>query len=189
MRATPSGALSVNARGRAIFGAAVLVPFGLALVFACAGTSPPPPVVPEVALDAGEPDVGPPAPPPAPPALYVRLGGNDGVAALVDVLAENLLGDKRLKRAFARTKKGPKLDHFKQMLRDQICEMSGGDCRYTGKNMGDAHTSMKISSAQFDAFVEDFKLALDERQVAKDDAVQIVEQFTMLKDQIVLPRH
>lgn len=179
----------LNAWGRTLVAGGVLVPFAMALAFACAGTPKPPAAVPEVSIDAGEPDVAPPEPAPAPPPLYTRLGGSDGVAALVDAFADDLLADKRLKRAFAKTKKGPKLDHFKQMLRDQICEMGGGDCRYTGKTMSDAHASMKISSAQFDAFIEDFKLALDEKQVSKDDAQQLLDQLTMLKDQIVAPKH
>ena len=128
---------------------------------ACAAKPLPPPVVATVPLDAGEPDVAPPPP------LYTRLGGRDGVAAIVDSFIDDLLSDKRLKKAFAKTTKGPKLDHFKEMLEDQICEMSGGGCHYAGKNMSDEHATMKISGAQFDAFVGDFQLALEEKQVAK----------------------
>jgi hemoglobin len=178
----------LNARGRTLVVGSVLAPFAIALAFACAGNPAPPAAIPIASVDAGEPDVAPPPPPPPPP-LYTKLGGNDGVAAIVDSFADNLLADKRLKKAFARTKKGPKLDHFKQMLKDQICEMTGGDCHYAGKTMSDEHASMKITAAQFDAFMEDLQLALDEKQVAKDDAQKLVDQFKQLEDQIVVQKH
>jgi hemoglobin len=168
--------------GAVVAGAAALVL--VAASFACGGKPPPHPVVAEVSLDAGSADADA-APPPPPPPLYTRLGGKDGVAAIVDSFIDDLLADPRMKRAFAHTKKGPKLDHFKQMLNDQICEISGGGCRYTGKTMTDEHAGMKISSAQFDAFVADFQLALEEKQVSKDDSQQILDQFNLLKDQIV----
>lgn len=179
MASEASGSLrpQVNA---ALGGLVVL--FGLATsaaFVACAGKSLPPPVAPEVALDAAE-DTGPPPPPP----LYTRLGGKDGVAAIVDAFIDDLLADKRLKKAFAKTPKGPKLEHFKAMLQDQICEIAGGGCKYTGKTMPDEHAAMKITSAQFDAFVGDFQLALEEKQVAKEDQQQLLDQLNLLKDQI-----
>lgn len=146
------------------------------------GSAKPRPVVAEVSLDASTPEA-PPEPPPPPP-LYTRLGGKPGVAAIVDSFIDDLLADKRLKKPFAATK-GPKLEHFKQMLNDQLCEISGGGCHYTGKTMPDAHAGMKITSAQFDAFVSDLQLALEEKQVSKDDGQALLEQLNLLKDQIV----
>jgi hemoglobin len=149
---------------------------------ACGGT-PHHVAIAEVALDGGPAAEAAPPPPPPPP-LYARLGGKEGVAAIVDSFIDDLGADKRLKQAFAKTK-GPKLDHFKQMLNDQLCELTGGGCQYTGKIMTDEHAGMKITGAQFDAFVGDFQLALEEKQVAKDDQQQVLDQLNLLKDQIV----
>jgi len=148
---------------------------------ACGAKPPPPAAAPEAPRDAGPPDVDT-----TPPTLYARLGGKDGVAAIVDAFIEDLLADKRLKKAFSHTTKGPKLDHFKQMLEDQLCDMTGGGCHYTGKTMSDEHASMKVTDAQFDAFVQDFQLALEEKQVSKDDEQQVLDQLNLLKDQIVM---
>jgi hemoglobin len=172
-------------KGRVIAGALALTlglgTFALTL-FDCGGAPAHRPVVAEVSIDAGPAE--PPAPPPPPP-LYTRLGGKDGVAAIVDAFIDDMAADKRLKKAFAKTTKGPKLDHFKQMLNDQICDVTGGGCKYTGKTMSDEHAAMKVTPAQFDAFVADFQLALEEKQVPKEDAQQLLEQFNLLKDQIV----
>jgi hemoglobin len=170
-------------RGAAAFTAATLalVLVGALASGACGGT-PHHVAVAEVALDGGPaPEASAAAPPPP---LYARLGGKEGVAAIVDSFIDDLAADKRLKQPFAKTK-GPKLDHFKQMLNDQLCELTGGGCQYTGKIMTDEHAGMKITSAQFDAFVGDFQLALEEKQVAKDDAQQVLDQLALLKDQIV----
>jgi hemoglobin len=162
---------------------AAVVVASATLAVAC-GSPKRPPVVAQVTLDGGAADAEPPPPPPPPP-LYTRLGGKDGVSAIVDAFIDDLMADGRLKKAFAKTKKGPKLDHFKQMLNDQICEITGGGCKYAGKSMPDEHAGMKITSAQFDAFVGDFQLALEEKQVGKDDEKEFLDQLNLLKDQIV----
>jgi hemoglobin len=172
----------VRRPGTRTLGAALILAWGAACL-ACGGKPPPHPAVAEVSLDGGPADdvsVAPPAPP-----LYTRLGGKDGVAAIVDSFIDDLAADKRLKHAFAHTPKGPKLDHFKQMLNDQLCELTGGGCRYAGQTMTDAHAGMKLTGAQFDAFIGDFQLALEEKQVAKDDAQQLLDQLNLMKDQIV----
>jgi hemoglobin len=156
-----------------------------ALAPASCGAKPPKVVTPEVALDAGAGDAA--EAPPAPPSLYARLGGKDGIAGIIDAFMEDMAADKRIKKSFAKTK-GPALDHFKAMLAEQLCEATGGGCKYSGKSMGDAHSGMKITGAQFDAFVSDFQLALEEKQVAKEDEQQVLDLLNMLKDQIVLTK-
>ena len=164
-------------------GAALVLLLATAFVAGCGAVPVPPPSAPEeVPIDAGEPDVAPPAP--IPP-LYTRLGGSGGVAAIIDSFTENVLADRRLKHAFARLGRGAKLAHFKSKLGEQLCEATGGDCHYSGKTMSDAHASLKITGAQFDAFEEDFRLALEEKQVSAEDAKELIGELEMLKDQIV----
>jgi hemoglobin len=166
-----------------------IVPIGGVALLACAEAPRRPPVVAEVPIDAPEPD--PPdaaAPAPPPPSLYTRLGGKEGVAAIVETLVDDLVADKRLRRTFVALGRGAKMMHFKEMLAQQLCEICAGPCRYTGRPMRDAHAHMKVSQAQFDAFVEDFKLALEEKQVLKDDEDKVIEGLNIFSDQIVSPR-
>ena len=182
MRLTRQGARSASPR--ALHSRGRFLSIALLSAAACAAT-PPRPAIVEVPIDAPVPDEAP-LTPPAPPALYLRLGGSKGVAIIIDTFADNLLADKRLRRSFGRMKSGPRLERFKKALADQVCEMTGGECRYTGKIMVEAHASMNITSAQFDAFVEDFRLALEEKDVTKEDAEQVLEQLSLLKDQIAI---
>lgn len=159
----------------------------LALV-ACGPKQPPKPVEPattEIVVDAGE-DAADSAPP-APQTLYDRLGGKDGVAAVIDSLIKNVTADPDIKKYFAKVT-GPKLDHFKQMLNDQICEAAGGPCKYAGKDMKTAHAGMKINDAAWDAFVKDFTLALAENKVGDAETGELLAIVAPMHDDIVVQK-
>src|SRR5262245_57808420 len=68
--------------------------------------------------------------------LYERLGGWDAIAAVVDQFVGHVAADKRINGFFAHTASDPeRLKMFKMHLVSQICEASGGPCKYTGKDM------------------------------------------------------
>jgi hemoglobin len=71
------------------------------------------------------------------------------------------------------------------MLADQLCELSGGGCHYAGKSMQDAHAGMMINDVQFDAIIQDLSLALEERQVSKDNEKELLDKLATLRDDIV----
>ena len=118
-----------------------------------------------------------------PPTLYDRLGGKDGVDAIVDVFSKNLLADPRVNKSFKKSKDG--LSHFKEMLSQQICQLAGGPCQYSGKEMKDAHRGMGITDAQFDAVIEDLKLALDEKGVSEQDKSEVFAALAPTRADIV----
>ena len=166
----------ISARTTAVFVA-------FAALVACGAKKPPMPTEPpvaEVVADAGEPAAEDAAPPST---LYDRLGGKDGVAAVVDSFAKNVLTDPRVNKPFKKSKDG--LEHFKQMMEEQICQLAAGPCQYSGKPMKDAHKGMGISDAQFDAVVEDLKLALDEKGVSEQDKSELFAAIAPMKGDIV----
>jgi hemoglobin len=124
------------------------------------------------------------APPPVQKSLYERLGGKDGIKAVVDTFVKNVAADKRINKSFAKTT-GAKLEHFKAALVDQICEATGGDCKYAGKGMKEAHKGMKITEAQFAALVEDLKMALEEKGVGEGERNDLFALLAPMKDDIV----
>jgi len=155
-----------------------------ALTVGCGAKKPPLPAEPPVAEVVSDAGAEPSADDAAPPAtLYERLGGKDGVASVVDLFSKNLLADPRVNKLFKKTKDN--LDHFKSALGDQICQIAGGPCEYSGKNMKDAHKGMGITDAQFDAVVEDLKLALDEKGVSEQDKSELFAAIAPTKADIV----
>jgi hemoglobin len=82
--------------------------------------------------------------------LYDALGGEAGVARLVDAVTEEYRADPAIGAMFNETE----IDYFKARLREQICEISDGGCTYTGLSMEEAHSGQDVSEAQFNDFVE-----------------------------------
>jgi hemoglobin len=118
--------------------------------------------------------------------LYSRLGGKKAITAVVDEFVNNCAGDTRINKFFADTAKDPKrLAKFKGNLVAQICQASGGPCKYTGKDMKTAHKGMGISDADFGALVEDLVKALDKFNVGATEKNELLGALGGLKDQIV----
>ena len=118
--------------------------------------------------------------------LYDNLGKKKGITAVVDDFVGRCAADTRINGFFKATAADPKrLAKFKMNLVDQICQASGGPCKYTGKSMKDAHAGMGISSADFSALVEDLVAALDKFKVAEADKNTLLGVLGPMKSDIV----
>jgi hemoglobin len=121
--------------------------------------------------------------------LYDRLGGKTAIVAVVDEFVGRVAADKRINAFFAATAGDPKrLAGFKGKLVDQICQASGGPCKYTGKDMKAAHAGMGVKGADFDALVEDLVGALDKFKVAAADKNALLGVLGPMKADIVAPK-
>ena len=113
--------------------------------------------------------------------LYERLGGLDAIAAAVDSFAARCAGDDRINAKFARTD----IPRLKKMLVDQLCEVTGGPCTYTGRDMRAAHDGMGVTAGEFDALVEDLVATLDEFNVPKAEQDELLSLLAPLRGDIV----
>jgi hemoglobin len=121
-----------------------------------------------------------------PKTLYSRLGGKTAITAVVDEFVNNCAGDTRINKFFADTAKDPKrLAKFKKNLVNQICQASGGPCKYTGKDMKTAHKGMGITEADFNALVEDLVKALDKFHVGATEKNELLGALGGMKGDIV----
>jgi len=122
----------------------------------------------------------------ASPTLYDNLGGKPAIVAVVDEFVSRVAADKRINDFFAAVARDPqRLASFKGKLVDQICQASGGPCVYTGKSMKKAHKGMGITSADFNALVEDLVGALDKFNVAGKDKDTLLGVLGPMKADIV----
>ena len=118
--------------------------------------------------------------------LYDRLCQRKAITAVVDEFVGRVAADKRINSFFAATASDPKrLMRFKMNLVDQICEASGGPCKYKGKDMKTAHMGMGVSGADFNALVEDLVGALDKFKVAQHEKDQLLGALGPMKKDIV----
>lgn len=118
--------------------------------------------------------------------LYARLGGKKAITAVVDEFVARVAADKRINGFFKAAAADPKrLAKLKGNLVDQICQASGGPCKYTGKDMKTAHKGMGITDADFNALVEDLTGALNKFKVGKKEQSDLLALLGPLKKDIV----
>ena len=115
--------------------------------------------------------------------LYDRLGGKDAITAVVDDFVANVAADARINTFFANAD----IPHLKAMLVDQICEASGGPCKYTGKSMKEVHTGMNVKDEHFGALVEDLVKSLDKFKVPEKEKGELLGVLGPMKGDIVTP--
>jgi hemoglobin len=121
-------------------------------------------------------------PAPASKTLYERLGGQDAIKAVVkDFVEEQVAKDPRINARFGNTD----IPKFEGLLSDQICQGTGGPCKYTGKDMKTAHTGMKITDDEFTALVEDLKKTLDKFKVPSAEQNELIAILAPMKPDVV----
>jgi hemoglobin len=118
--------------------------------------------------------------------LYDRLGGVKAITAVVDDFVARAAADKRIGAFFTGADADPKrLAALKQNLVDQVCQATGGPCKYKGKDMKSAHAGMNISNAHFDALVEDLSLTLDKFKVGAKEKGELLGALAPMRADIV----
>jgi len=150
--------------------------FTFALTLAISGCESEKPAVTE----APKPTVAPPAPA-APRSLFERLGGQEGLTAIVDGLMSNIGADPRTRLYFTNID----LRRFQTKMVEYLCEQTGGPCKYTGGEMKARHAPHQIGDAEFDAFMEDLTKSLDTKQVAPSDKDELLGILGKLRPDVV----
>lgn len=134
--------------------------------------------------DAAKPDDKPADPPPkAAGSLYERLGGKDAITAVVDEFIARVAADARIKHRFFNTD----IPKLKTLLVEQVCEATGGPCKYSGQDMETSHAGMEIVNEEFLALVEDLAGALDKFKVPEKEKGELVGALGPLQPAIVTP--
>lgn len=95
------------------------------------------------------------------PTLYEQLGGKPAITKVVHDMILNVAADNRINHFFAKTN----IPHLQMELVNQVCEGTGGPCKYTGLSMQQAHKGMNLSTADFNALVEDLQKSMDSNHV------------------------
>jgi hemoglobin len=135
--------------------------------------------------------------------LYERLGGEPGLAALVDDFTPRLLQDPRVNWKRESVKKpgllsrgpavtwNPTSENVATLKKHMVQFLSlatGGPARYEGKEMRASHSTMQITNAEFDAAVGDIKASLDKLKIPNQEQKELLAIFESTRPQIVTER-
>jgi hemoglobin len=116
--------------------------------------------------------------------LYERLGGQGAIQAVVTKFISNVGGDSRINGYFANAD----LKKLNRLLVEQVCAASGGPCTYSGRDMKTTHKGMKVTTAAFNALVEDLVSALDTFNVPEKEKGELLSVLgPMNKDIVEVP--
>jgi hemoglobin len=138
--------------------------------------------------------------------LYDRLGGQSGIAAIVEDFVPRALQDPRVN--WARAGKGGGIFVFgddrkdttlwnpspeniatlKKHLEQFLALATGGPANYDGQNMKAAHEGMEITNTEFDASVGDLKASLDQLKVPDREQKELLAIIETTRPQIVTER-
>lgn len=91
----------------------------------------------------------------AEPTLYERIGGEPVLRKTVEEFVVIMEKDDRINFAFGNTD----ITRFKQLLFEQLCNITGGPCQYTGRTMRESHEKLDIDNTMFNALAEDVYIA------------------------------
>lgn len=116
--------------------------------------------------------------------LYKRLGGYDVIAAVIDDMFTAMRADP----AFARFGAGRSIDSHnrtRQLLVDQMCQLSGGPCVYIGRDMKTSHTGLGITTTEWTGNMKHAEAALLGNGVPAAERAEFLGLFEHYRDEIV----
>lgn len=135
--------------------------------------------------------------------LFERLGGQEGIAAIIEDFVPRVLNDPRVNwqrsgvsaggwfrrdRSVEWTPTPGNVDQLKLHLVQFLSLATGGPSKYSGKDMRATHADMEITNPEFDAAVGDLKATLDRRQVPNQEQKELLAIIESTRPQVVTVR-
>ncbi|MEM6638408.1 MAG: group 1 truncated hemoglobin [Pseudomonadota bacterium] len=93
--------------------------------------------------------------------VYEQLGGELAVRRFIEDFTWMMAHDERVAEIVAFTD----WEHFRPVMHDYICHVSGGGCDYHGQSMADAHRGIGITHGEFNVSVELMQKAMTQNDI------------------------
>lgn len=113
--------------------------------------------------------------------LYDDLGGEKGIATVVDLFITEISYDPDIYPFFSNTD----VDRLRRTLNEQFCSVSDGPCAYTGDSMEAVHANMHITKGQFDRVVELLQTAMDNADIPFAAQNRLLKALAPMRSQII----
>jgi len=116
--------------------------------------------------------------------LYERLGGYEGISAVVDQFADSLFADKRISQFFIGMSDDTRAQ-FKQKNKNLLCNVTGGPCKVISRPANVAHHGLGITAGDFDVVAGHLKDVLNKDKVGPKEQEEVFAIILSLRSQIV----
>jgi hemoglobin len=113
--------------------------------------------------------------------LYARIGGQTVIEAIVADTIDQVAADPHLNQSF----EGTNLKRIKRLLAEQICDLTGGPCHYSGDTMRQVHAGHHISEAEFYGLVQIMRDAMLTHHVALKERNELLALLAPMKRDVV----
>lgn len=113
--------------------------------------------------------------------LYQALGAEQGIEQIADNFIMAIAYDERVFDRFADSN----VQRFREKIIEHFCFIADGPCEYTGDSMVLVHRGMDISSAEFNAVVEDLIDAMDQAGTPIRAQNRLLQRLAGLRPQII----
>lgn len=113
--------------------------------------------------------------------IYERIGGEEGIAKLVDSFYAKVTADSELGAYF----KHAPMDKLLRMQREFFAMATGGPIVYSGRPLTEVHRHMAISRREFQRFTEHLISTLEEfKGLSRQDALDVISRINLYADEI-----
>lgn len=113
--------------------------------------------------------------------LYDELGGMPVIEKITDNFINEISFDQQIAAHFKETK----IERFREKLIEQLCNVSGGPCKYTGDSMLDVHQKMNITEGEFNRTVDLLINAMNQAGVAHRTQNKLIARLAPMRPDII----
>ena len=113
--------------------------------------------------------------------LYKDLGERAGIQKFTKDFVGIITTDPRISSFF----KSTDLPRLELLLSEQFCQLAGGPCKYSGRNMSDTHKGMAVANKDFNALAEDLQIAMQRAGISSRASNKLIALLAPMQRDIV----
>ena len=113
--------------------------------------------------------------------VFEAFHGEEGISRIVEDFVDGITTDPRIEGIF-RARDDVR---FRRTLKEQFCYVLGGPCTYSGMDMAMAHKDHGVTTAEFNALVENLQTAMDKEGVPFRMQNKLLAKLAPMKHDVV----
>lgn len=115
--------------------------------------------------------------------LYDDLGGQEALVRMVDDAIDRSINDPRIGHTFSESN----IPRVKRLIVEQLCDISGGPCNYSGQTMEASHRGLHLDTSDFNALVENLQDAMEAEGVPFRTQNRLLALLAPMHDEVINP--